>query len=158
MIKDNNLEAIEVSDEGYVAAGRMVAFPAPESSTTLALSKPMAHLAKQGLLKTMTISGNSLEDIGIYDGDKVIVKRAFSKKEVGPHTICIVYIPATGEIVAKRVSFNQSHILLRSCNRDVPDMYVEPNEVDIRGVVIGLHRSPDALGRFDRGYDEDIPL
>lgn len=158
-LKDSHLELFELEDEGFVSAGRsIIPFPAQPSTTIVALTPEQAALAKQGLIKTMTIYGNSLEGIGIYDGDKVVCKKAFHKKEITPQTICIVYVPQTGEIVAKRVRFLGKEILLRSCNRESPDIYVDPESVDIRGIVIALHRSPDALGRFDRGYDEDIPL
>jgi SOS-response transcriptional repressor LexA len=110
------------------------------------------------MIKTLTISGNSLEGIGIFDGDKVVCKKAFSQKEIGNDTICIVYIPALGETVAKKIRFLGGHMVLKSCNNEVPDMKVKPDDVEIRGVVIELHRKPDELGRFDRGYESDYPF
>lgn len=156
-MKETNDIVIEVQDEGFVAAGRTIPFPAPESTTLVALPPALADLAKQGLVRTMTVFGNSLEGVGIFDGDKLICKKAFSRKEIGHHTICIVYVPNSGEVVAKRVLFRENMVVLRSCNGDVPDMIFNKDEVDIRGVVIGLHRQPDKIGRFDRGYDSDIP-
>ena len=158
-IKDNeDLIITEVEDEGFVAAGRTINFPAPESTTIIALPPRLAELAKKGLIKTLTIYGNSLEGVGIYDGDKVVCKKAFSKKEVTKHSICIVYIPATGEIVAKRVRFVDDWLILKSCNDDVPDIKTKPDDVDIRGIVIALHRGPDKYGRFDRGYEPEFPF
>lgn len=158
IFKDSHEEAYETENEDFVAAGKMIPFPAQKSTTILALTPQQATLAKEGLIKTMTVYGNSLEDIGIFDGDKVICKKAFHRKEIGPHTICIVYVPSIGDSVAKKVRILGKETLLKSCNRDVPDMYVDTETLDIRGIVIGLQRSPDSLGRFDRGYDEDIPL
>jgi len=156
-MKETQDIVMELEDEGFVAAGRTIPFPAQPSTTLVPLPQSLAELAKNGLVRTMTVYGRSLEEIGIFDGDKLVCKKAFHKKEVGPNTICVVYIPTTGEVVAKRVKFQENMLVLRSCHGEVPDMYVKPDDVEIRGVVIGLWRSPDNLGRFDRGYDEDIP-
>ena len=158
MLEENKNKYVicELENEGFVAAGRVVPFPAQvQQPATLALSPAQAALASEGLIKTMTINGDSLEGIGIFDGDSVIVKKAFSKREIGSNTICIVYIPANGEVCAKRVKFGEGRIRLESCNRDVPPMYFEPNDVEIRGVVIGLHRKPDAFGSFLKGRIDD---
>ena len=159
MIKDDlGLVIVEVEDEGFVAAGRTINFPAPDSTTIVALPPHLADLAKKGLIKTLTISGNSLEGVGIYSGDRVVCKKAFSKKEITNKSICIVYIPATGEVVAKRIRFSGEWIVLQACNHEVPDIKVKPDDIDIRGVVIALHRGPDEYGRFDRGYEPEFPF
>ena len=157
-LKENNLILIEVENEGFVAAGRAIAFPAPESTSIIALPERLVNLAQKGMIKTLTISGNSLAGIGIFDGDRVVCKKAFSKKEISNDTICIVYIPSLGETVAKKIRFIGDHMVLKSCNDEVPDMKVKPAEVEIRGVVIELHRKPDELGRFDRGYVSEFPF
>jgi len=157
-LKENSLVIVEVENEGLVAAGRTLAFPAPESTSIIALPERYADFAKTGKIKTLTVSGNSLLGIGLHDGDELICKQAFSKKEIGPNTICIVYIPALGEVVAKKIRFVAGELVLRSCNPDVPDIKARENDVDIRGVVIGLHRTPDEYGHFDRGYEPDFPF
>ena len=149
---------VEVENEGFVAAGRALPFPAPEGTAYVALPDHLLDLAKKGMIKTLTIHGNSLEGIGIFDGDKVVCKKAFSRKEIGRQTICIVYVPALGDIVAKRIQFVGDDLILKSCNNEVPDMKVSPAEVEIRGIVIELLRRPDEYGRFDRGYVNDIPF
>jgi hypothetical protein len=151
-------DIVQVEDEGFVAAGRTVAFPAPDSTSFLALTPAEADLAERGLIRTMTICGPSLEGIGLYDGDKVILKKAFSKNEITRDTVCIVYMPALGEeVLAKKIRFEGEWIKLRACHPDVGDRLVKPEEVEIRGIVIGMQRRPDPHGRFDRGYDSDVP-
>lgn len=161
-----NLEAAdliptELADSGFVAAGRSVLpFPTPESTTIVPLTPQQAKLAAKGLIQTMTVYGPSLERVGIFDSDKVIVQKAVSRKQIGRDTICIVYIPSSGEVVGKKLVFLGKEVLLKSCNRNVPDIYIEADSIDIRGIVIGLYRPPDSFGRFDRGYNDfsDIPL
>ena len=147
LLKETDNVTVEVQNEGFVAAGRTVPFPALARSTMITLPPNLADLARKGMIKTLTISGNSLEGVGIYDGDEVVCKKAFSKKEINNQTICIVYLPATGEVVAKRIRFQAEWLILKSCNNGVPDMKVRPDDVDIRGVVISLLRGPDELGR-----------
>jgi len=156
ILKENRLMLIEVENEGFVAAGRTLAFPAPESTSFVALPERLLNLAQKGMIKTLTISGNSLSGVGIFDGDRVVCKKAFSKKEINNNTICIVYIPALGETVAKRIRFVGGYLVLKSCNGEVSDMKMKPEEVEIRGIVIELLRSPDDLGRFDRGYESEF--
>lgn len=150
---------VEVDDEGFVAAGRTVAFAAPDSTSFLALTPVEADLAEKGLIRTMTIAGPSLEGIGLYDGDKLILKKAFSRNEITRDTVCIVYMPTRGEeVLAKKIRFEGEFIKLRACHAEVADIFVNKDDVEIRGIVIGMQRRPDSHGRFDRGYDSGIPL
>jgi SOS-response transcriptional repressor LexA len=150
---------IVVKNEGFVAAGRTVPFPAPETTDVLWLPAHLAEDARNGRIRTLTICGDSLKGVGIFDGDRVVCKKAFHRKEITDKTICIVYIPQTGDTVAKRVRFvNENLMLLQPCNDAEEEMRVHPDSVEIRGVVIDLLRGPDKLGRFDRGYDDGVPL
>ena len=151
----------EVENDGLVAAGRVVPFPAQiQKPAILALLPHEASMAERGYIRTMTVNGNSLEDIGIFDGDSVIVKKAFNKREITSKTVCIVYIPANGEVCAKRVRFAEGRVALESCNRDVPPMFFHPDDIEIRGIVIGMHRTPDVTGSFAKGRlsTDDIPF
>ena len=154
----NDLELVELENHGYVAAGKTVAFQPPAGTTTVPLPPALAREARKGLVGTMTAHGRSLEGVGIFDGDVLIVRRAESRREIGRDTICIVYIPATGEVLAKKIRFMDDVILLRSSNAEVPDIKVKATDVDVRGIVLFLYRKPDEYGRFDRGYVNDIPF
>lgn len=157
-MKPSNDKVIELIDEGFVAAGKRVDFPIKHTKTWVALTDRQAQMAEQGHIRTMTVAGNSLEGVGIYDGDKVLCKKVFNKKEIKDDSICIVFIPSNGEVVAKKVRFQPPYLRLISCNDSVSDIYVNADDVEIRGIVIGLVRMADNFGRFDRGYTSDIPF
>jgi SOS-response transcriptional repressor LexA len=157
-IKDSELEMIEVENEGYVAAGRTVPFPAPDNASVISLPKSLIPLAKQGFIRTMTVHGTSLQGVGLYENDEVVVKKAFKKEEIKPQTICVVYIHNYGEILAKQLRFRGEHIILKSCHDSVPDFKVQAEDVEVRGIVIRLLRNPDDMGRFDRGYVSEFPF
>lgn len=155
--RDRNVVSVE--NEGFIAAGRVIPFPAQSAATLTALTREEEALADRGLIKTMTIVGDSLEGVGIYNGDEVIVKKICDKKDITRKTVCVVYIPSTGEVCGKRVRFARGAVTLESCNPDVPPMYFHPDEIEIRGTIIALHRTPNIDGRFDRGYeDREIPF
>jgi SOS-response transcriptional repressor LexA len=151
-------EEVEVSNQPDATAGKMLLFPAVKDKETLPLPPRLAEMAREGTVDLVTLHGNSLEGIGVFDGDQALCKKAYSKKEIGPHTICIVRVIATSDVFAKKVIFMENMIILRSFNPDIADMFVSPDEVDIQGIVLKILRAPDRLGRFDRGYDDGIPL
>lgn len=153
-LNETNLVIADVENEGEVAAGRVLWFPQASETNQIPLTPQQAELAKKGLIKTMTVDGRSLEDIGIYHGDKLLCAKVFHRKEIKQDTVCIVYVAELGETVAKKVRFGGDKVLLKSCNRDVEDFYVPAEQADIRGIVIELIRRPDGNGRFDRGYNE----
>lgn len=158
-MKEMNTEIVEVRDEGFVAGGRTLPFQAPETTSYVSLTPAEAELARKGFIATVTLAGPSNEQIGLFDGDKLIVKKAFSRSEITRDTVCLVYMPALGEeILAKKIRFEGDHVKLRSSHQDFKDVIVPKDEVEIRGIVVGMQRRPDSHGRFDRGYDSDIPL
>lgn len=148
----------DIPNEGFVGAGRMIAFPGIKTSIAMPVTSKQADMVNNGQIRALTVSGDSLNGIGLYDGDRILCKKVYSKKEIGPQTVCTIYIPSTGEVVAKRIRFVGNDIILRSCHPNVGDMVFHPDEIDIRGVVIALYREPDIAGRFDRDYEEEIPV
>ncbi len=145
----------EIPHEGEIGAGRLLPFVAKGGTTTVIVPENMPD---SELLGTMTVRGRSLEDEGIYDGDLLICKKVFSKKQICPDTICVVYIPATGEVVAKKIHFRENMLVLRGCGGGVSDMHVGINDVEIRGAVFSFQRLLNSQGRFQQIDDKGIPF
>jgi SOS-response transcriptional repressor LexA len=129
----------EVPYEGQVGAGRLplafvpkdgiVAVPVPDS------------IPKSDHLATMTVNGNSLERVGIFDGDIVLVRQITSKRQIKRNSVCVVYVPSLGEPMAKKVSFDGDYLVLHYCGMDPQEpMYVLAEEAEIRGIVISVTR------------------
>src|SRR5690606_233532 len=118
---NQNLLEIDARHEGEIGAGRLLPFPTTEELTTKVFLPET--IARSGPIGTLTVRGDSLNGLGIYDGDKLICKQAFSRKEIKADTVCVVYLCSTGEVLAKRVRFQEGHLVLRGFNRDTPDIY-----------------------------------
>ncbi|GAB4321198.1 MAG: hypothetical protein Kow00127_13560 [Bacteroidales bacterium] len=77
------------------------------------------------------VSGRSMEDAGIFDGDILVVDK--SVKALPGHIVVAVY---NGEFTVKRLKKRGTSIILAPENPEFPDIVVEP-EADFRiwGVV-----------------------
>jgi hypothetical protein len=150
--KFEHLESVVVSNrpEATAGPGKLLPFPTERDQETLALPPRMASMARQGTVDLVTLTGNSLEGIGIYDGDQVLVKKAFSRKEITQKTVCIVHLLETNETLAKRVVYRKGVVILKSFHPNVADITVLPDQVEVQAIVVSLLRKPNEDGRFDR--------
>ena len=86
------------------------------------------------------VSGDSMKDAGIFDGDRVIIDRA-----VEAHDGSIVVAFWNGEFTMKYLDLTHKrdgYIELKPANRDYPAFGVEAGDnFEIRGVVIPLIRT-----------------
>lgn len=123
--------------EGEVGAGRLLPFIPKGGTVSMAVPNDIPDNEPLG---TLTVRGPSLEDVGILDGDVVLCRKIFSKKKITPDTVCIVYIHATGEVVAKKVAFFGDMVRLLSCGGGIKDIEAHPDAIEIRGIIIGLTR------------------
>jgi len=122
---------------GQVGAGKVVQFIPKEERIPVALPR---HLPHNDSIATVTVCGPSLTDLGISDGDVLIVKLRFSRKMITQKTICIVYILATGELLAKRVRHSPNGVTLLSSGGGAKNLFFEHEAIEIRGVVVGHQR------------------
>lgn len=90
----------------------------------------------------MTVSGDSLMDDGILDGDILVVKRVFHESEVRPGRLVIAMLPE-GRTVVKRIFFEGERIILRSANAKFKDMIFEPDQIAVEGIVKRAYRDFD---------------
>lgn len=77
-------------------------------------------------------SGNSMNDIGLKDGDLMVVNRS-RKPEHG----CVVIAEIDGEFTVKqlRISETEPYITLQPMNADYPPIHPDPDRLQIFGVV-----------------------
>lgn len=126
----------EVPYEGQVGAGRLSPFVPKDGIVAV----PVPDSIPQGeYLGTMTVNGNSLERVGINDGDIVLVRRITSRRQIRRNSVCVVYVPSLGEVLAKKVTFEDDYLVLHSCGMEPAEpLYVLEAEAEIRGVVISV--------------------
>ena len=84
----------------------------------------------------LRVSGTSMIDAGIMDGDKIIVRKQ-ETAENGEIVVALVDDSAT----VKRFFKRDGHIVLHPENESLSDMIYEFGEVSILGKVIGLMRN-----------------
>ena len=84
----------------------------------------------------LRVQGTSMIDAGIYDGDKIIVRRQ-PTAENGEIVVAMVDDSAT----VKRFYKKNGQIILHPENESLADMIFSPEEVCILGKVIGLMRN-----------------
>lgn len=134
-----HLQEIEVDHLGFVSAGTAIEF-FEHPRTQLILRPQWARDFKE--VGTVTVSGDSLKDEDIKDGDVLIVKRVFEAAEIKSGKLVVVLLP-TGRSVVKRIYFEGDAIILRSSNPKFKDLVFGQNELTVEGIVKKLTRDMD---------------
>lgn len=137
--KFRHMQTIEVEHLGHVGAGTTVEFY-EHPRTQLILRPQWVRDFKE--VGTVTVSGDSLIDERIEDGDVLIVKRIFDAAEIRSGRLIVAYLP-TGRSVVKRIYFEGTRIILRSANPAYADMIFGPDEIRVDGIVKTLTREMD---------------
>lgn len=91
------------------------------------------HLIKdQTATFIVRVSGDSMRDAGIFDGDELIVNRALR-----PRDMSVVVAILDGELTVKRIRTTARGVVLQADNAEHPDIMVgELSELEIWGVVV----------------------
>jgi SOS-response transcriptional repressor LexA len=128
----------EVPLYGEVGAGRVVPFVPREETVTVIVPRGVADRDHIG---TLVVRGPSLSNEGIFDGDILVFRTNIQSSEITHQTICIVRFD-TGELQAKKVVYDgRGHtICLRSSGGGIEDVFYPVDQIEILGIVIGMHR------------------
>lgn len=84
----------------------------------------------------LRVQGSSMIDAGIFDGDKIVVRRC-PTAENGEIVVALVEDSAT----VKRFYKRNGQIVLHPENEELSDMIYSPEQVSILGKVVGLIRN-----------------
>ncbi len=116
---------------GRVAAGRPIeAIPNPES-----IPIPESLLGKKETF-ALGVTGDSMVDEGILDGDTLIVE----KTEVAENGSLVIALIDGRDAVVKRFYRRGDRVQLVSANETFPPIVLDGRAVRIQGIVIGLLR------------------
>ncbi len=123
--------AVELPLLGYVAAG--VPIEAVLGSETIAVPEDLVGKRETYVLR---VKGDSMIDEQIRDGDFVIVedRRAAENGEM------VIALLNGADVTLKKLYREQGHIRLQPANPAMQPIIVEPDQVQIQGVVIGVMR------------------
>ena len=115
---------LDVRIFGRIAAGKPVEAISDEKRINL-----YSTLFPPGAF-ALEISGDSMIDAGLYDGDIAIIKPAQAAKNG-----TIVYAQIDGsEATLKRMYVQPDRVILEPCNEQYKSQEYEPDRVEIRGV------------------------
>lgn len=111
---------------------RVIPFPVSDTTSLIPLPPALANAARKGQITTMTVESDHLEHLGIFCGDRLIIKREFSDQDFTHRTLVVYQLPNVGEY------------FLGADGMD------DLGPGDIKGIVIGLYQRPNAKGTFTR--------
>ena len=79
----------------------------------------------------MRVSGDSMRDLSIFDGDLLVVDRS-----VAATNGCVIIAMVDGEFTIKQLMYTAQGQVLRAAHPSYPDMLIKPEQnLDIWGVV-----------------------
>lgn len=116
---------------GHIAAGKPI--EPIENPTTVNLPKDL-QLDQKYPHYALKVKGNSMMDMGILDGDTVLVRHQLVAKS-GDVVVAITEEGATLKVFRE----NGASIYLEAKNKDFPNIY--PKSLEIRGKFVGLIRN-----------------
>ncbi len=84
----------------------------------------------------LTVEGDSMKDIGIIDGDTVIIKRTSNV----PNGTIVVALVDGFEVTLKRIQVKGSRVTLIPENTDYEPRILDADRVEVQGQLVGLMR------------------
>jgi repressor LexA len=123
--------AVELPLLGFVAAGRPI--EAVMGDETLAVPEDLVGKRESYVLK---VRGDSMIDEQIRDGDYVIVedRRSADNGEM------VIALLNGSDVTLKKLYREQGRIRLQPANPTMEPIYAQPDDVQVRGVVVGVLR------------------
>lgn len=117
---------------GRIAAGRQIA-PTPQSET---IQVP-AHLRGHRDCYVLQISGDSMCEAGILDGDYAVIEH----RRTARNGEIVVALVRGEETTLKKIHQTPDRVTLMPANRAMEPLVFSPAEVEIQGVLVGLMRN-----------------
>lgn len=127
----NVINHLDIPMHGKVAAGNPI--EAIEGTETISVP---SHMIGRGSHYALTISGCSMIEDGILDGDVIIVKEQSSAQN-GDTVVALI----DNEATVKRFYKKKSQIELHPANSSMKPIVVTNGDLKIRGILVGLIRA-----------------
>lgn len=137
--RDNQPRAINLRDEsvaqigivGTIAAGQPIEAIESKAET---IAMPSRELSANFDYYALKVSGDSMEDEGIFDGDIVVIK----KQSVAENGQTVVAVIDNNQATLKKLYREKGRFRLQPANKNMLPLYRK--EVEIRGVVVKIVR------------------
>ncbi|MFC1601072.1 transcriptional repressor LexA [Candidatus Sumerlaeota bacterium] len=123
---------VEVPLLGRVAAGEPI--EAVEDAASIGLPQDFVSGPETYVLR---VSGDSMIDEKILDGDYIIVQRRATADD---GQVVVARIKADNTVTVKTFHRDGERIRLQPANEQLPPMFFAAHELEVQGIVIGLLR------------------
>ncbi len=128
---------------GIIAAGEPIPVPSPDAWTTDSLETlelPREWAGRREDVYALRVKGDSMIDALIGDGD-VVLMQATRTAENGQ--MVAAWLKREKEVTLKRIYREEGRIRLQPANEQLEPFYVEADNVEIQGRVMGVIRFLD---------------
>ncbi len=129
--KNENDDLLQIPLHGKVAAGNPI--EAFEGNETIDIP---ANMIGKGNHFALTVSGESMIEDGILDGDIILIKE--KNTAINGETIVATI---DNEATVKRYYKKSNQIELHPANSSMSPIIVKGGDIQIKGVLVGLYRS-----------------
>jgi len=123
--------AVDLPLLGYVAAGAPI--EAVATSETIAVPEDLVGRRDTYVLR---VRGNSMIDEQICDGDFVIVE----DRKSAQNGETVVALLSGSDVTLKKLYRENGRVRLQPANPTMQPIFVEPDQVQVQGVVVGVMR------------------
>ena len=123
--------AVDLPLLGYVAAGSPI--EAVATSETIAVPEDLVGRRDTYVLR---VRGNSMIDEQICDGDFVIVE----DRKTAQNGETVVALLSGSDVTLKKLYRENGRVRLQPANPTMQPIFVEPDQVQVQGVVVGVMR------------------
>jgi SOS-response transcriptional repressor LexA len=138
MLPDKQILTIEVLQVETIGAGFT---PLAESRITGKRQiRRLKHQRSFDRIIVAPISGDSLIDEGIEDGDYAVLKLNFELPDVKPDRLVVVRCPA-GMVIKRFILTEDGLVRLASANQNCPDLLYDIDQVTVEAIVVRIDRT-----------------
>ena len=129
----NDAEAVELPLYGRIAAGTPIEALRDQSTT---VDVPASLLWRGSEHYALEVAGDSMIDVGILDGDTVIIQRG----DTAENGSIVVALIDSEEVTLKRLRRRGASIALEPANQAYETRIFGPDRVQVQGRLVGLIR------------------
>ncbi|HET6468868.1 MAG TPA: transcriptional repressor LexA [Geminicoccaceae bacterium] len=127
-----SIGSVDLPVYGRIAAGTPIEALA-DTSTTMDVPGALIGEGEHYLLQ---VTGDSMVDAGIYDGDMVVIRRC----DTAENGAIVVALVDDREVTLKRLRRRGASIALEAANPDYETRIFGPHQVKVQGRLVGLIR------------------
>ena len=138
ILENKKSDLVKIPLVGTIAAGE----PIEALEDKEIIKVPKSQLSKSGEHYALRVSGNSMIDEGIYDGDKVIIRKQ-PAVENGEAAVALIN---GNEVTLKKVYKEKNRFRLQPANPNLKPIFTK--ELIIQGKVVSIIRSFEELKKI----------